>query len=607
MGAVAGNMLVCLVGRAIQGVGAGAVVVLGEIIITDLVPLNERGNWLGWLGTMWTVGGVIGPLTGGLFAQYVSWRWVFWINLPFIAIGSVLLQIFLQQEQIPGHPWKKCLRIDWTGALLFTVSCCAILIPLSIGGILISWEKWPILLSLFVGVDGLIAFVWWEKFHAKEPLIPLTIFHNWTLRSLYLQTVLHALVFWATMYYLPLYYQVVKQYTIFQSGLALLPQTIVVSPLTVIIGILINKLNAYRWSVYGGWFFTTVGAGLLIILDLDTAIVEWIIINVIFCLGIGTLITAMNFAVQAAVEGKYCGHAVAFYVFLRQFGEGLGVAIGGVIFQNQLRVNLDNLDITGAEAKQYTQKATVLGPIIKQLAPGLFKSQLLTAYVGALRTLWISALAISAVGLLLTALVKSYNMDKRLETEQSFVMTPTTKHEHSSEESGVMAGNLPGFGSDHVYDNPDLTFPAAAMQRRMSEARSERARRLSLAESRRMSQTMVNSQSMHSIPETSLNNIVRRPSLAPSRGTSSTVATRMSLAERRGQSIFPSQSQGSLPTVRGHRDAIAPPLPSPKAALIRGDPSRRTSRRLSSSHSQRRTRSDSVDTQKTSQTQSFVM
>ena len=102
MGALAPDMNTCIGGRAIQGVGAGIVVVLGEIIVTDLVPLNERGKWLGILGTMWTIGGVIGPLVGGVFAEFVSWRWIFWLNVPFIVIGSVLLQLYLNQTPIPG-------------------------------------------------------------------------------------------------------------------------------------------------------------------------------------------------------------------------------------------------------------------------------------------------------------------------------------------------------------------------------------------------------------------------------------------------------------------------------------------------------------------------
>lgn len=421
LGALATDMMTMLIGRAIQGVGAGGVVVLGEIIITDLVPLNERGKWLGWLGTMWTIGGLIGPLTGGVFAQYVTWRWVFWINLPFIVFGSVMLQIFLNQETIAGHAFQKFLRVDWFGAVLFMTSTAAILIPLTCGGILLDWKDWRAIVPMFLGFDGLIAFIYWENVYATEPMIRLNIFQNWSLRSIYLQTALHALVFWAMFYYLPLYYQVIKGYSPLITGIAMLPETLVVSPMTVVIGILINKYNRYRWSLYGGWFFTTLGAGLFILLDLHTPIAVWIIINVVACIGIGTLITSMNFAVQAAVSSQDCGHAVAFYVFLRQFGEGLGVAVGGVIFQNRLRQNMYALASWHDFADEYSQNATTLGDVVRGLQAGARRDELVRAYVDALKMVWLVMCAISAAGLALTLLVKSFSMDKKLETEQGFV------------------------------------------------------------------------------------------------------------------------------------------------------------------------------------------
>lgn len=421
LGALAPNMNTCIGGRAVQGVGAGIVVVLGEIIVTDLVPLNERGKWLGVLGTMWTIGGVIGPLVGGVFAEFVSWRWIFWINVPFILVGSVLLQIYLTQAKIPGGWWHKFLRVDWTGALLFTVSVSAMLVPVTIGDVLLDWKDWRIIVPIFLGFDGLLAFVYWEKCFAKEPLIPLTIFSNWSVRSTYIQTVLHAIVFWATFYYLPLYYQVIKQYGIFISGIAMLPQTIVVSPTSVIVGILINKYKAFLPFIYGGWFFTTLGAGLLMILDENTSIPGWIFINAVLCLGLGSLIVAMNFAVQAAVEPKECGHAVAFYVFLRQFGEGLGVAIGGVIFQNRLRQNLYGYPEFDDRADEWANKATILGPVLKGLQ-GVERQHLSTAFVNGLKILWLVACLVSAVGFACTLIVKSHSMDRRHETDQGFVM-----------------------------------------------------------------------------------------------------------------------------------------------------------------------------------------
>lgn len=473
LGALAPDMNTCIGGRVVQGIGAGIVVVLGEIIVTDLVPLNERGKWLGILGTMWTIGGVIGPLVGGVFAEFVTWRWIFWLNVPFIVIGSVLLQFFLNQTPIAGHWFHKFLRVDWTGAFLFTAGVSAILVPITIGDVILDWKDWRTTVPMMSGGYLLIAFVIWEMSYAKEPLIPLTIFGNWSVRGMYIQTVLHAIVFWATFYYLPLYYQVVKQYGIFISGLAMLPQTIVVSPTSVIVGILINKYKNFMYFIYTGWFCTTLGAGLLMLLTESTTIPAWIFINAVLCLGLGGLIVAMNFAVQACVEPKECGHAVAFYVFLRQFGEGLGVAIGGVIFQNRLRQNLHQYSEFDGRAHEWADKATTLGPVVKTLA-GVERQHLLSSFVDALKMLWLISCIISAVGLICTLIVKEQTMDRAHETEQGFVMEKGQRSDDGESadtadkaDADTLGGNnrdstTPNTfneykfdGTDHVYNRDD--------------------------------------------------------------------------------------------------------------------------------------------------------
>lgn len=210
------------------------------------------------------------------------------------------------------------------------------------------------------------------------------------------------------------------------SGIAMLPETLVVSPMSIIIGFLLDKFNRYRWAIRSGWVFMTIVAGLLILLGLNTPIVSWILINSIVCIGIGTLITSMNIVVQAAADPPDCGHAVAFYVFLRQFGESLGVAIGGVIFQNQLKQNLYDSEQWHNFAERLSKDATTLGGLIQRLEISTAgRTELVQAYLNALKAAWVAMCAISAIGLALTLLVASYSMDKPLKTEQSFVSERT--------------------------------------------------------------------------------------------------------------------------------------------------------------------------------------
>lgn len=189
-----------LVGRSIQGIGGGGILTLGEIIVTDLVPLAVRGAWFGYLGSMWAIGSVTGPLMGGAFAQNVTWRWIFWINLPIIGIGIVLITLYLKLSHTTGGLAAKIRRFDWFGSVIFTASTLSFLIPVTWGGVMYDWDSWHTLVPMLVGVAGIVGFGFWEcrlslkAFDSEgnlkpgknvEPIIRFSIFNNWTMRSMF--------------------------------------------------------------------------------------------------------------------------------------------------------------------------------------------------------------------------------------------------------------------------------------------------------------------------------------------------------------------------------------------------------------------------------------
>ncbi|KAI5285640.1 hypothetical protein KEM54_000410, partial [Ascosphaera aggregata] len=131
--ALSNDFTMMLVGRVIQGIGGGGILALGEILITDLVPLEVRGLWLGVFGSMWAIGTVTGPLMGGAFAEagLSGWRWIFWINLPMIGIGTVATVWFLRIKRLPGSTLEKAQRFDWFGSVIFVASTVSFLVPVS--------------------------------------------------------------------------------------------------------------------------------------------------------------------------------------------------------------------------------------------------------------------------------------------------------------------------------------------------------------------------------------------------------------------------------------------------------------------------------------------
>lgn len=153
---VAKNFTLMLVGRSLQGVGGGGLIVLSEILVTDLVPLRLRGKWFGFLSAMWAVGSVSGPIVGGAFAQNGDWRWIFWINLPFIGISAALGLVFLVLQIPTGSLASKLRRFDWIGSFLFSASITSVLIPLTWGGVSFPWDSWHTLVSPIMFFCGIL-------------------------------------------------------------------------------------------------------------------------------------------------------------------------------------------------------------------------------------------------------------------------------------------------------------------------------------------------------------------------------------------------------------------------------------------------------------------
>lgn len=183
--AVAQDMTTLLAGRVVQGSGGGGIYVLSEIVITDLVPLRFRGNFFSLIAAMWAIGSVSGPVIGGAFSEEVSWRWIFWLNLPFVGIGAPMIILFLNLHFQRSTLAKKLARIDWVGTLLFISSTTGFLIPVTWGGVNFAWRSWHTLVPLLTCGIGLIVFVIWEEYFASDPLIRMRIFKNRTAAATY--------------------------------------------------------------------------------------------------------------------------------------------------------------------------------------------------------------------------------------------------------------------------------------------------------------------------------------------------------------------------------------------------------------------------------------
>lgn len=348
----------------------------------------------------------------------ISQRWIFYINFPFIGVGTVFVVLFLTLKLAPSSLLDKLRRIDYTGTILFVGSLSSFLIPLTWGGVSYEWDSWHTLVPLVVGAAGIAAFIFYEYRYAVEPIIPPAIFVNRTASVSFLGSVLQGLIMWCALYYLPLYYEAVREYSPILSGVALFPQTFTVAPCAIVVGILITVTGKYRWAVWMGWTLSTIGMGLMCIIKRDTSVPGWIFLNIVPGIGLGALFPSLGYAVQASADPRNLSIAVAMFSFFRALGQAIGVAVGGVVFQNRMHDNLLKYPALAPMATEYSKDAAGLVQVIQAMPDGVNKINLKDAYTDSLRIVWIVCCAISAVALAFSLLTQEYDLDRALETDQ---------------------------------------------------------------------------------------------------------------------------------------------------------------------------------------------
>ncbi|EPE26755.1 MFS general substrate transporter [Glarea lozoyensis ATCC 20868] len=410
--ALAKNFNTILICRAIQGAGGGGIVVMTEIVVCDMIPLRLRGEWFGLLSGMYAVGTVLGPIIGGAFAQHVTWRWIFWINLPFIGVAIVMVPICINLKVASTSFLAKIKKIDYIGATIFIGSATGFMMGISWGGVQYAWSSWHTIVPIIVGVAGFVAFYFYEDKIAADPVVPTSIFKNRNITAAYIQTVIHSLIVLSLVYYLPLYYEGVKGFNTTITGVAVFPETFTVAPAAVVIGIVIGKVGSFRWAVWSGWLISILGLGILYLMDVHTTTVQWVFLNLVAGIGTGFLYPALQFSIQSACKDEDLASAVSMYSFFRAVGQTLGVAVGGVILQNQLAVKISAYPALAPMAKRYSQDATALAHLLRDMADSQDRRDLVQAYADSLKVVWIVMCGLAGLGFIISLLIKDYPLDR---------------------------------------------------------------------------------------------------------------------------------------------------------------------------------------------------
>jgi EmrB/QacA subfamily drug resistance transporter len=332
---LATTMGVLVAGRAVQGLGAGGLIALTLAIVGDIVSPRERGRYQGLFGAVFGISSVLGPLLGGFFTESLSWRWVFWINVPLGLLALVVIQRTLHLPKVRVEH-----AIDYVGAVLIVAAVTAILLVTVWGGQTYDWDS-PIIIGLIVaGVVLVVAFVLWEL-RVPEPLLPMRLFGNSVFTNTSIVSFLFGFAFFGAIIYLPVYLQVVKGYSPTASGLLLLPLVLGIFLASAGSGQAITRTGHYKIFPLVGFVIIPTALLWLSTLQVDTPI--WNLSLRVFLLGVGLglVIQTLVVAVQNAVEPRDLGVATSSNTFFRSMGGAIGTAVFGSVLTATLQSSLE--------------------------------------------------------------------------------------------------------------------------------------------------------------------------------------------------------------------------------------------------------------------------
>ncbi|KAF9967553.1 hypothetical protein BGZ70_009094 [Mortierella alpina] len=332
------NMLI--IGRAVAGIGAGGLMAMVFIILSDMLDMRERGKYIGFIGAIFSLSSVIGPLLGGAFADNLTWRWSFWINLPFGAISIFFISLYLNLPIPKGSFRDKVKRIDFYGSFLLLGAVILILVPLSWGGGKYEWNSGMIIGLLCAGFAVAVIFVLVEWKIPTEPIVPIHLYKIRNLWATYGSLFFSGMAFFGILFYLPVYFQVIKQESATVGGLETVPFVIGIVITSISSGIWVLKRGTYAFFPALGNALFIVGSALCVLFVRDTSRVVSIFILLVCGLGMGFTMQASTLAVQAAVKPKYMATVTASVQFVRSLGQVFGIAIVGSVFNNKLESTL---------------------------------------------------------------------------------------------------------------------------------------------------------------------------------------------------------------------------------------------------------------------------
>ena len=396
---LAQNMFELIAFRAIQGLGAGGLMVGSQAIIGDVIPPRQRGRYMGYFGAVFGLSSVLGPLAGGWLTQHVSWRWIFYINVP---IGVVALAVIAAVLHVPAH--RLAHRIDWWGTALLSAGVVGLILLTTWGGSQYAWHSATIEWLAVASVALLAIFVVVET-KATEPIVPMGLFRNRTFSAASAVGFVIGFTMFGSIVYLPLYLQVVHGSSPTRSGLELLPMVTGMLITFIISGRLVSRTGRYKIFPIVGTAIVTIGMVALSHLGPASAFSTAALYMFVVGFGMGLVMQVLVVAVQNSVPHEQLGTATATATFFRSIGGAFGVALFGSVFNSQLLSQL-RAHATAKQLAMLGGGSISANPAqISQLPPAAH-AVVVDAFSSALQRVFLVAAPVAVLAFALTWLMK---------------------------------------------------------------------------------------------------------------------------------------------------------------------------------------------------------